>query len=157
MNDSTSLDCGLYFRYVFDVKTGIWCHCDNDEITQIIDFPEGVYTRESHKKNTKNKVMSGSEKVIFIVYIITRNLIAPSSVFDKELSHISEINNMKEIMNKLDIFGRKFRDNQYVSDEILTKLSLIKYELQTCIEKVFSKNKNKEKLFWLDSEGTNVF
>ena len=38
-------------------------------------------------------------------YIITKNLIVPRSVFDKELSHISKINHMKEIMNELGVFG----------------------------------------------------
>ena len=48
-----SLDCEIYFSDVFDVNTGIWWHCDDVNITEISDFPEGVYTRESHKLQKK--------------------------------------------------------------------------------------------------------
>ena len=47
MNDSDCLDCGNYVGDVLDAKKGIWWHCDNANITEISDFPEGVYTRES--------------------------------------------------------------------------------------------------------------
>ena len=47
------LDYGNDFSDVFDTNTGIWWHCIDDNITQISDLPEGVYIRESHKKNRK--------------------------------------------------------------------------------------------------------
>ena len=53
MRDGDSLDCGNYVSDVFDVKTGIWWHCDDANITEISDFIEGVYTRESRKMTTK--------------------------------------------------------------------------------------------------------
>ena len=90
------MDSGHYFSDVFDVNIVIWCHCDNDEITQISNFTEVVYTRESHKqKYTKKKVMSGSNKVLSVVYIITSNLITPNSVSDKYFSYLSKRNHMK--------------------------------------------------------------
>ena len=81
MNGGNSLYSRHYFRDVFDVNTEIWWYCDDDEITQIGDFIESVYTRETHKqKYTKKEVISGSKKVIFVVYIIIGNLIASNYV-----------------------------------------------------------------------------
>ena len=37
-NDGDSLDCGYYVGDVFDSSTGIWWHCDDDNITEISDF-----------------------------------------------------------------------------------------------------------------------
>ena len=44
-----SLDCGHYVSDFF-ANTGIWWHCDDDNITQITAFPKGGYIIESHKK-----------------------------------------------------------------------------------------------------------
>ena len=48
MHYMNSLDSLHYCIDVFDVNTGIWWHCDDDESTQIGEFPEGVYTRDIH-------------------------------------------------------------------------------------------------------------
>ena len=48
-NDGDSLDCGNYISDVFDSRTGIWWHCDDDNITEISDLPKGDYNRETHK------------------------------------------------------------------------------------------------------------
>ena len=40
---------------IFDSSTEIWWHCDDDDITEIGDLIEGVYTRESHKQNIEKK------------------------------------------------------------------------------------------------------
>ena len=45
MHYINSLDSLHYCIDVFDVNTGIWWHCDDDESTQIGEFPEGVYIR----------------------------------------------------------------------------------------------------------------
>ena len=75
-------DCGHYVSDVFDFNTGIWWHCDDANITEIIiDFPEGVYTRESRKPYKTSKLMSGSKDILFVVYFITEYLIAFVSVF----------------------------------------------------------------------------
>ena len=43
-HDGDSLDCGHYVSDVFDCSTGIWWHCDDDNITQISDFTKrGLY------------------------------------------------------------------------------------------------------------------
>ena len=47
MNDGEFLDCGNYVSDVFDANAGIWWHCDDANITEISDFPEGFYTRKS--------------------------------------------------------------------------------------------------------------
>ena len=44
-------------------------------------------------------------------------------------------------MDELGIFWREFRDRQDVSDEIQTRIFLIKDELQTSIEKVIPQKK----------------
>ena len=59
-NDGDSLDCGHYVSDDFETKTGIWGHCDDNNITQISDLSIGVYIRESHKKRKKEEWMSGS-------------------------------------------------------------------------------------------------
>ena len=84
-------------------------YCDNDEITQISDLTEGVYNRESHKqKDTEKRLM---------VYIKTSNLISSLYVSDKYFYHISKINNVKDILNKLGNFRIKLRDNEAVCEE----------------------------------------
>ena len=54
-HDGDSLDFGHYVSNIFDANTGIWWHCDDDNITQISDLPKGVYIRESEQKK-KNRV-----------------------------------------------------------------------------------------------------
>ena len=44
MHDVNSLYCGNYISYIFDANTGLWWHFDDDEITKMCDFTEGVYT-----------------------------------------------------------------------------------------------------------------
>ena len=53
MYDGNYLDCGHYVSDDFDANTGIWWHCDDSNITEISDFSEGVYTRDSCKLTTK--------------------------------------------------------------------------------------------------------
>ena len=50
------LDCGHYVSDVFNANTGILWLSDDDDITEIGDFPELVYTRESHKKTQESNV-----------------------------------------------------------------------------------------------------
>ena len=47
MHDSSSFDIKNYYSDILDSNTGIWWYCDYDEITQISDFIEGIYTREN--------------------------------------------------------------------------------------------------------------
>ena len=44
MHDVNSLYCGNHISYIFDVDTGLWWQFDDDEITKMSDFTEGVYT-----------------------------------------------------------------------------------------------------------------
>ena len=62
---------------------------------------------------------------------------------------------MNEIFYELGIFSRELRDIKDIIDKNQTRTPLIKYELQNSIQKVMSKNKNKEKLFWLNSDEKN--
>ena len=39
-HDGDSLYCGNYVSDVFDGNTGIWWHCDDDNITEISDLPK---------------------------------------------------------------------------------------------------------------------
>ena len=48
-HDDDSLNCGNYVINVLDGSTGIWWHCDDDNITQVSDIPKGIYYIESHK------------------------------------------------------------------------------------------------------------
>ena len=58
---------------MIDVNTGICWHCYDYKITLISDFPEGVYNIENCKKmDTEKKVISGSKKLLLMVYIRTR-------------------------------------------------------------------------------------
>ena len=101
----------------FNANTVIWWHCYDDEITKIGDFTEGVYTRDSHKNYiTKKRFMSGSDKILLVVFIRTNNLIASRSVFDKEFSDMSNINHIKYIMKYLGIFRIEFSYRRDVSD-----------------------------------------
>ena len=83
-HDGNSLDYGHYVSDVFDSSTGIWWHCDDDNITEISDLPKGVYYRETqkHMKN-KNNTMAGSTYVLFVVYIRIRHQTKHSSNFFK--------------------------------------------------------------------------
>ena len=48
-HDGDSLNCGHYVSDVFDSSTGIWWHCDDDNISELSDIPEGVYYKKSDK------------------------------------------------------------------------------------------------------------
>ena len=63
MHDGDSLYFGHYVSDIFYFNTGIWWHCDDGEITEINDFPEDLYARESHK-NHKEEIYVWSRKTI---------------------------------------------------------------------------------------------
>ena len=46
-----SLDFGHYVSNFCDANTGIWWHCDDDNITQISDLPLGVVLERVTKIN----------------------------------------------------------------------------------------------------------
>ena len=73
-HDGDSLDCGHYVSDFFDSRTVIWWHCDDDNITELSDLPDGVYYRETHKPTKKNRLMMGYSKVLLVVYIRTSHL-----------------------------------------------------------------------------------
>ena len=95
-HDGDSLDCKQYVSDGFDANTGIWWHCDDENITQICDKPKGVYIRESLEK--KNNLISGSTNVIFDVYMRTSYLTKYSSIFFQEFTNMSNINHMKKLI-----------------------------------------------------------
>ena len=78
-----SLDCGHYISDFFYSSTEIWWHCDDDNITELSDLPEGVYYRETHKPTKKKRLMMGSSKVLSVVYIRTSHLTQHSYNFLK--------------------------------------------------------------------------
>ena len=79
-HDGNQLNCGQYVSDVFDCSTGILCHCDDDNITQMSDLPKVIYYRETHKHTKKkNIMMAGSTDVFFVVYIRKIHLTKHSS------------------------------------------------------------------------------
>ena len=93
-----SLDFGHYVSNYFYFNTEIWWHCDDANITEISAFPEGVYTRESHKQTKqKRKLISGSKDILFVVYIMIEHLIASGSVFFQEFNDMSKKHHMKKV------------------------------------------------------------
>ena len=58
-----SLDCGHYVSDVFDTSTGIWWHCDDENITELSNLTDGVYYRETHKPTGKKGFNYGFLKV----------------------------------------------------------------------------------------------
>ena len=52
----------------FDSNTGTWWNCDDDDVNEVSDFPEGLYTRDIHKNNMNKKVMSGSKNIVCYLY-----------------------------------------------------------------------------------------
>ena len=84
MHDGYYLYCGHYVSDIFDTRTRIWWHCDDENITQFSDLPEGVILERITKKE---KVMSVSKDVLFVVYIITSYIIKSSSFFPIILQH----------------------------------------------------------------------
>ena len=73
-HDGESLDCGHYVSDVFDCSTGIWWHCDDDNITEISDLPKGVYHRETHK-HTKNKNKSCQDQQMYYLLFLSEQAI----------------------------------------------------------------------------------
>ena len=57
MHDGNLFNSGHYFNDAFGVKTGIWSHFDDYEITQISYFPEGVCNIESHNMKDTTKIL----------------------------------------------------------------------------------------------------
>ena len=89
-HDGDYLDCGHYATDVFDSSIGILWHYDHANITEISDFPEVVYTRDSRKLTTTKQIISGSKDILFVVSIRKRHLIASGSVFFQELINMSK-------------------------------------------------------------------
>ena len=58
-HDGDSLDCGHYVSDVFDSSTGIWWHCDDENITELSDLSEGVYYIETHRPTGKKVFNDG--------------------------------------------------------------------------------------------------
>ena len=58
---------------------------------------------------------------------------------------MSKINNMKKVIDDLNVFRKYFRVRQEVSDEIQTSIYFIKDELQISNENNISCKKRKEK------------
>ena len=72
-----SLDCVHYVSDVFDSRTRIWWHFGDDNLTEISDLPKRVHyreTREPTENKKKNRLIQGSKKVLFVVYISTSHL-----------------------------------------------------------------------------------
>ena len=97
--DGDSLDCGHHVSDVFDSITGIWWHCDDENITQNSDIPKGVYYRETNKlTKRKKKLIQGSTDVLFFVYIRTSHLKKLSSTFFQEFTTMSKITHTKKVI-----------------------------------------------------------
>ena len=66
---------------------------------------------------------------------------------------MSKIHHMTNVMKYLNVYRKDFRSIQDISDEIQTSISLIKYELQISIEKLYFEKKLNEGQFWLSRDG----
>ena len=61
---------------------GIWWLCDDANIAEISDFPEGVYARESRKLATKKENLCQALKAYcFLVYTRINYLVGYGFVF----------------------------------------------------------------------------
>ena len=94
--------------------------------------------------------MSGSTDLLFVVYIRKSHLKNTYIFFSKIHQHF---NNMKKVIEDMNVFGKYFRVGQEVSDEIQTNISFNKDKLQTSIENNISRNTRKEKPFWWNGDG----
>ena len=117
--DGDSLDCGNYVSDVFDSSTGIWWHCDDDNITEISDFPKGVYYRETHER-TKNKkeLMQRSTYILFVVYIRTTHLTKHRYNVFQEFKIMSKSTLMKKVIDEQNLFRSEVMVRKEVNDEI---------------------------------------
>ena len=77
--------------------------------------------------------MSGCKKKL-VIHKTTNYMIPSVSVSIKKFSNMYRIHNMKKVMEYVDVLSIYFRVRQDVSDEILTSIYFIKYELQTSIK-----------------------
>ena len=68
LHDGESLDYGNDVSDVFDTNIGIWWHCDDGKIIEISDFPECIYTRESHNKNKEERYVCLRKNIIGCLY-----------------------------------------------------------------------------------------
>ena len=99
------MDCGHYVSDVFDSSTGIWYHCDDDNITEISDLPKGVYYKETHKPTKKiKKLMQGSTDVLFVFYIRTSHLTKHSYNIFQEFKTMSKSTLMKKVIEYQNVF-----------------------------------------------------
>ena len=101
-HDGESLGFGNSVGDVFYTNTGIWWHCDDENITQICDFTKRGLC---HKKTTTtNKLMAGSTDILFVVYIRKIHLITCSSkdiqIFDYFLHIMIDFGYVGEFMKK---------------------------------------------------------
>ena len=59
---------------VLDYNTGTWWNCDYDTITQYVGYQINVYDEllidNKQNKNCKRFCMNGSDRVVYMVYIL---------------------------------------------------------------------------------------
>ena len=137
-HDGDSLDCGYYVSDVFDSSTGIWWQCGDDNITQISDEQKGVYYRKTHKHiKNKNKMMTGSADVLFLVYIITSHMTKHRSNFFQEFTTMSKITHMKKVIKDQYFFRSDFKVIQEVNDGIQKLFIILKMSLKISLKIIF--------------------
>ena len=125
-HDDDSLDSGHYVCDVFDDNTRIWLHSDDENITQISDLPTGVYIREIHQKSDIRL-----NRCIICCLYQSKPSEKIQLYFFQEFTNIYKINQTEKVIENLNVLRKYFRVRQEVSDEIQTRITFIKDELQT--------------------------
>ena len=138
------MDCGHYVSDVFDSSTGIWWHCDDNNITEISDLPKGVYYRRTHKP-TKKRLMQGSTYVLFVVYIRTSHLTKHRYNVYQEFKTMSKSTLTKKVIEDQNVFRSEVMVRQEVNDGTQRRISYIKDDLQNSIENNLLEPKKKGK------------
>ena len=133
-HDGDSLDCGHYVSDVFDISTGIWWHCDDDNITQISGLPKGVYYRETNK-HIKKKLKNDVRINRCISCFLYENNPSDKTQLKKyqEFTAMSKITHIKKVIEDQYFFRTDIKVIQEVNDEIKTSISYIKDELKISI------------------------
>ena len=125
-HDGDSFDCGNYVSDVFDISTGIWWHCDDDNITELSDLPKGVHYRETQKPVKKKCLMMGSSKVLFVVYIRTSHLTKHSHICFEQCNLFFKTTIMQKVSDEKKVFRSEIMIRKEFNDEIQRSISYIK-------------------------------
>ena len=154
-HDGDSLDCGHYVSDVFDSSTGIWWHCDDDNITEVSDLPERVYYRETHKP-TKKGFNDGFLKGTVCCFYQNKPFDETQLYFFRRIqTFVQNYYHEKKVMIKMCLEVKLWLENKLMM-KYKELFLILKTSFNFPLKKTVREGRTNEKLYWLHADGLKL-